>query len=169
MALGRGLRKDKWRDTLSLARRWSRRWAAGKLCYQAPGAKHSIEINNKKWIATVGQKWLWRTHYVPMALQWKSSVTRIGRKHAAGVTIGRRIPTCRFDDENALCSAFDRCDVCKISLPSTLQFTTISIKSATSTHETISTWWQNSGYSSPVFASMICIFRSSSVRMTTAS
>ena len=61
-----------------------------------------------------------------------------GVVRAAGVTIGRRIPTCRFDDENALCSAFDRCDVCKSSLPSILQSTTISIRSATSTHETIS-------------------------------
>jgi putative transposase len=33
---------------------------------------------------------------------------------------------------------FDRCDVCKSSLPSTLQSTTISIRNATSTHETIS-------------------------------
>ena len=54
------------------------------------------------------------------------------------VTIGRRIPTCRFDDENAPCSAFDKCDVCRSSLQSTLQSTTISIRSATSTHETIS-------------------------------
>ena len=57
---------------------------------------------------------------------------------AAGVTIGRRILTCRFDDENAPCSAFDKCDVCRSSLQSTLQSTTISIRNATSTHETIS-------------------------------
>ena len=34
--------------------------------------------------------------------------------------------------------ASDRCDVCRSSLPSTLQSTTISIRNATSTHETIS-------------------------------
>ena len=34
--------------------------------------------------------------------------------------------------------AFDKCDVCRSSLQSTLQSTTISIRNATSTHETIS-------------------------------
>ena len=42
-----------------------------------------------------------------------------------------------FDYENALCSASDRCDVCKSSLPSTLHSTPISIRRATSLIERI--------------------------------
>ena len=43
-----------------------------------------------------------------------------------------------FRRRERACSASDRCDVCRSSLPSTLQSTTISIGNATSTHETIS-------------------------------
>ena len=56
MALGRSVRKNQWRNPLSLAGCGSRRRSVGKLRYEAPRSKSSIEIPQKNnetiWSAT---------------------------------------------------------------------------------------------------------------------
>jgi putative transposase len=49
--------------------------------------------------------------------------------------IEQRIRTCRFDEENARYSASVACEVCRNSPPSIFKCTTISTRSATSTHD----------------------------------
>ncbi len=47
LALGRGLRQDQWRDTLSLACSRSRRRGAGGLCDEAPRSQGGTEVSQE--------------------------------------------------------------------------------------------------------------------------
>ena len=63
---------------------------------------------------------------------------QVDRKQEAGATIAFRMHICRFNDESGRCSVSGRCDVFRNSHPFILPSTTVSPKTATSTHAIIS-------------------------------
>jgi len=116
--------------------------------------KAALKFCAIQWNTTTNRMRLWRTNSVPIALRWRSSAMPPGRKRVAGSITGPKILTCRFDDGNGQCRAFDRCEVYRNSHRFMHQFTTISTRNVISTvgktlNATDLSLWQSGGNLQP--------------------